>query len=230
LARALASLQRADGRVAIANFYDDVRELPAERLAGLARLPFDERRFTSEVGIEQLVGEDGFGPLERLWYRPSCDVNGIFGGYTGEGSKTVIPGTALAKMSFRLVPDQTPDRVEHQLRKHLAGLDIPGVTLEIRQLHGAPPWSARLDAGGVEAARRALATAFEHEAILAGAGGTIPIVSELARNFGNQILLIGFGLPGENAHAPNEWISLDNIRRGARAMVSLYEELGRTSS
>ena len=230
LARALASLQRADGRVAIRGFYDDVRELPPERRKGLAQLPFEERRFASEVGIQSLVGEDGFGALERLWYRPSCDVNGIIGGYTGEGSKTVIPGTSQAKVSFRLVPDQSPERVERQLREHLARLTIPGVTLELRQHHGAPPWSAKLDPETVAAARRALATAFEHEAIIAGAGGTIPIVSELARNFGNQILLIGFGLPGENAHAPNEWISLDNIRRGARAMVSLYEELGCSSS
>jgi acetylornithine deacetylase/succinyl-diaminopimelate desuccinylase-like protein len=230
LARALASLQRADGRVAIPGFYDHVRELPPERREGLAQLPFEEGRLASEVGIQSLVGEEGFGPLERLWYRPSCDVNGIVGGYTGDGSKTVIPGTSQAKVSFRLVPDQSPELVEHQLREHLAGLTIPGVTLDLRQLHGAPPWSAKLDAETVGAARRALATAFEHEAVIAGAGGTIPIVSELARNFGNQVLLIGFGLPGENAHAPNEWISLDNIRRGARAMVSLYEELGSSSS
>jgi acetylornithine deacetylase/succinyl-diaminopimelate desuccinylase-like protein len=226
LARALASLQRADGRIEIAGFYDDVRELTAERRSRLAELPFDERRFASEVGVGSLVGEGGPGPLERLWHRPSCDVNGIFGGYTGEGSKTVIPGTARAKVSFRLVPDQTPARVEQQLREHLARLDVPGVTFELRQHHGALPWSAKLDARTVDAARRALATAFEHEAVVAGAGGTIPIVSELAHHFGNQILLIGFGLPGENAHAPDEWISLDNIRRGARAMVKLYEELG----
>jgi acetylornithine deacetylase/succinyl-diaminopimelate desuccinylase-like protein len=230
LARALASLQHADGRVAVVGFYDDVRDVPPERRGRLASLPFDERRFASEVGVGLLVGEDGFAPLERLWYRPSCDVNGIWGGYTGEGSKTVIPGTAQAKVSFRLVPDQTSVGVERQLREHLAALSIPGVTFDLRQLHGAPPWSAPLDSAGVEAARRALATAFEHEAIITGAGGTIPIVSELERHFGNRMLLIGFGLPGENAHGPNEWISLDNIRRGARAMFSLYEELGSSTS
>jgi acetylornithine deacetylase/succinyl-diaminopimelate desuccinylase-like protein len=116
--------------------------------------------------------------------------------------------------------------VEQQLRDHLAGLVIPGMRMDVRHLHGAPAWSAEGGTAAVAAARRALATAFEHEAVVGGTGGTIPIVSELARCFDAEILLIGFGLPGENAHAPNEWIQLDHIRRGVRAMVRLYEELG----
>ncbi|MGH7515105.1 MAG: dipeptidase [Gemmatimonadales bacterium] len=226
LARVLSSLVDVSGRVTMPGFYDDVRPPSRTRRQEIAGLAFDERRFASEIGIESLAGEEGYGALERLWLRPTCEVNGICGGYTGEGAKTVIPATAVAKVSFRLVADQTPERVEQQLRDHLAGLAIPGVRVDLQRLHGAPAWSAEGGAPAVAAARRALATAFEHEAVLGGTGGTIPIVSELARCFDAEILLIGFGLPGENAHAPNEWIDLGNIRSGVRTMVKLYQELG----
>jgi acetylornithine deacetylase/succinyl-diaminopimelate desuccinylase-like protein len=226
LARAVSTLQDPNGRVAIPGFYDEVREpMPTQR-AQLAQLRFAERQFASSIGIEALTGEEGYSPLERLWLRPTCDVNGLCGGYTGDGAKTVIPSTASAKVSFRLVPDQTPERVEQLVRSHLARLAIPGVSLGVQRLHGARPWRAEGDTPAVLAARRALASSFEHEAVLGGTGGTIPIVPELARYFDAEILLIGFGLPGENAHAPNEWIDLENLRRGMRAMVSLYQELG----
>ena len=230
LARVLSTLVDENGRVAMRSFYDDVREPSQARRHELARLSFDERGFASEVGVESLTGEQGYGALERIWLRPACDVNGICGGYIGEGAKTVIPSTAQAKVSFRLVADQTPQRVEQQLREHLARLIIPGVSVSLRSLHGALPWSARSGTAAVEAARRALATAFEHDAVIGGTGGTIPIVPELARFTDAEILLIGFGLPGENAHAPNEWIDLDNMQRGRQAMLSLYEELARVRS
>jgi acetylornithine deacetylase/succinyl-diaminopimelate desuccinylase-like protein len=229
LARAVSTLVDPRGRVALPGFYDDVREPTPARRQEIARLPFDEERFASEIGIESLTGEAGYGPLERLWLRPTCEVNGFVSGYVGEGAKTVIPASALAKVSFRLVPDQTPARVEQLLRQHLAHLAIPGVSLELRLLHGGLPWRAASGSPGVAAARRALATAFGHEAVIGGAGGTIPIVPELVRYLDAEILLIGFGLPGENAHAPNEWIDLGNIRRGVRAIVRLYEELGSLS-
>ena len=227
LARALSSLTAADGRVAVAGFYDDVREPSPARLEEIARLEFDEARFAAEIGIESLSGEAGFGALERLWLRPTCEVNGIAGGYAGEGAKTVIPSTAFAKVSFRLVAEQTPERVERQLREHLDRLRIPGVRLDLRRLQGALPWTTASDGPGVRATRRALATAFDRPAVIGGAGGTIPIVPELTRSLDAEILLVGFGLPGENAHAPNEWLDLDTFRRGVRAVVQLYEELGR---
>ena len=152
-------------------------------------------------------------------------MNGIAGGYTGEGAKTVIPSTALAKLSFRLVPDQTPERVERLVREHLRRVEVPGVSFELRSLHGGLPWGRDGNTPAVAAARRALASAFDHDAVLGGTGGTIPVVPELARRLDAEILLIGFGLPGENAHAPNEWIDLDNVRRGARALVRLHDEL-----
>jgi acetylornithine deacetylase/succinyl-diaminopimelate desuccinylase-like protein len=172
------------------------------------------------------IGESGYGPLERLWLRPTCEINGITGGYTGEGAKTIIPAAALAKLSFRLVPDQTPERVERLLRDHLERLVVPGVRFEVQRLSAGRPWTQDGHSAAVAAARRALATAFTHEAVLGGAGGTIPTVPELAQAFAADILLIGFGLPGENAHAPNEWIDLDQLRRGIGVMIRLYQELG----
>jgi acetylornithine deacetylase/succinyl-diaminopimelate desuccinylase-like protein len=229
LAKMVSTLVDANGRVAIPGFYDEVREPSRTRRQDIARLPFDEGRFAAEIGIGSLTGEEGYGPLERLWLRLTCEVNGIVGGYTGEGAKTVIPSRATAKVSFRLVPDQTPERVEQQLRDHLARLAIPGVSLELTRLHGGLPWRADSGGAAVAAACRALATAFGHDAVIGGTGGTIPIVPELARYFDAEILLIGFGFPGENAHAPNEWIDLENFRRGVRAVVKLYKELGSLS-
>ena len=137
LARAVSTLLEANGRVAIPGFYDDVREPSPTRRQEMARLPFNEGLFASDIGIGGLTGEDGYGPLERIWLRPTCEVNGIVGGYTGEGAKTVIPSAALAKVSFRLVPDQTPERVERLLRDHLARLS------DSRGEHGAPAPSRR---------------------------------------------------------------------------------------
>ena len=228
LARALASVQHPDGQVAIAGFYDHVRPLSSARREDLARFPFDVGRFAADVGLDALVGEAGYAPLERLWLRPSCDVNGLSGDYAGEGAKTVIPSTARAKLSFRLVPDQTPERVEALLRAHLAGLELPGVSLTVESLHGGLPWGGESSTAAFQAARRSLARAFDREPVAGGTGGTIPIVPELARQLDAEILLIGFGLPGQNAHAPNEWIDLENLRRGMRAIAGLYAELGAT--
>jgi acetylornithine deacetylase/succinyl-diaminopimelate desuccinylase-like protein len=226
LVKALAGLLDHEGRVAIPGFYDDVRVPTRERLQEIAALPFDEAAFAASAGLDTLTGESGREPLERLWLRPTCEINGITGGYGGEGAKTIIPAAALAKVSFRLVADQTPERVERLLRDHLEKLSLPGVRFEVRRLSAGRPWTQDGATAAVAAARRALASAFEHEAVLGGAGGTIPIVPELAHAFEAEILLIGFGLPGENAHAPNEWIELDQLRRGVGVMAGLYDELG----
>jgi acetylornithine deacetylase/succinyl-diaminopimelate desuccinylase-like protein len=225
LVKLLADLVDDEGRVAIGGFYDDVRAPTAARRREITSLPFDSDGVAAAAGLDALTGESGYSPLERMWLRPTCEVNGISGGYAGEGAKTIIPAAALAKVSFRLVPDQTPEGVERLLRLHLQNVVARGVRFDVRRLSAGRPWTQ--DSGiAVGAARRALAGAFEHEAVLGGAGGTIPIVPELARAFGAEILLIGFGLPGENAHAPNEWIDLDQLRRGVRVMARLYQELG----
>jgi acetylornithine deacetylase/succinyl-diaminopimelate desuccinylase-like protein len=224
LARILASLHDDEGRITIEGFYDDVRVDPEYRRE-LARVPFDEAKFREETGAPALGGEAGFSTVERLWIRPTCDVNGLLSGYTGEGSKTVLPARAMAKVSFRLVPDQDPRRVERLFREHVERVAPAGVRVAVRALHGGDPWRARLGGPLYEAAARALEKAFGRAPVYAGEGGSIPIVPAFERVLGAPVLLMGFGLPGENAHAPDEWMSLENFEKGTHAAAALLAEL-----
>ena len=157
--------------------------------------------------------------------RPTCEVNGLLSGYTGEGAKTVLPAKAMAKVSCRLVPDQSPDEIERLMRAHVERVAPKGVTVTVTHLHGGRPWRADLSGPLFDAARRALAAAFDREPVITGEGGSIPVVGDFQRILKAPVLLVGFGLPGENAHAPNEWMSEDNYHRGARAMAALWDEL-----
>jgi len=226
LSRIIASLHDADGHITIPGFYDRVRTDPV--LADQIRtLPFDEEAFRSETGALALGGEAGFGTLERLWIRPTVEVNGMLSGYTGEGSKTVLPSKAMAKVSCRLVPDQDPEEVQRLFKAHVERVSPPGVTTEVRTLHGGEPWRARLEGPLIDAAGRALETAFGRPPVFAGEGGSIPIVAAFERILGAPVLLMGFGLPGENAHAPDEWMSLENFEKGTHAAAALLVELAR---
>lgn len=225
LARILATMHDADGHVAIQGFYDAVRPFPPTVVAGMRELPFDEEDFRKDVGAPALGGEPGFTVLERLWTRPTCEVNGLLSGYTGEGAKTVLPGVSMAKVSCRLVPDQDPAEIERLMKAHVARVSPKGVTVTVRHLHGGKPWRADLEGPLFEAAKKALASAFGREPVVQGEGGSIPVVGDFERILGVPVLLMGFGLPGENAHAPDEWISLDNLRRGMRSIASLFEHL-----
>src|SRR5690606_21394022 len=149
--------------------------------------------------------------------RPTCEVNGLLSGYTGEGSKTVLPSYAMAKVSCRLVPDQDPKKIEKLFEKHVRKVTPKGVDVEILVLHGGNPWRAKLEGPLYEAAQRALREAFGRDPVYAGEGGSIPIVSEFERVLGAPVLLMGFGLPGENAHAPDEWMSVENFEKGTLA-------------
>ncbi|MGH7481163.1 MAG: dipeptidase [Longimicrobiales bacterium] len=225
LAAIIASLHDDARRVALPGFYDDVA--PAEEYrAQLREVPFDERDLIRDTGAPEVAGEDGFSTLERLWIRPTCDVNGLISGYTGEGSKTVLPSVALAKLSFRLVPDQRAERVEALLHAHVRDVAPAGVSFEIRALHGGEPWRADTDGPIHDAARRALERAFGRPAVVAGEGGSIPIVPEFERILDAPVLLLGFGLPGENAHAPDEWMSVENFEKGCLAAAGVYLEVG----
>ena len=226
LARVVASLHCADGRIAIEGFYDDVVEWDERTRERIRGLPFDEEKFRDEIGAAALTGEPGWSVLERLWIRPTCEVNGLLAGYTGEGAKTVLPAKAMTKLSFRLVPDQTPDRIRELLDVHLAKVTPPGVTTELIQLHGGLPWKAELAGRFLEAASTALDEAFGRRPVLQGEGGSIPIVVEFERILNAPALLVGFALPGANMHAPDEWLSLANFERGIVALVRLYQELG----
>jgi acetylornithine deacetylase/succinyl-diaminopimelate desuccinylase-like protein len=225
LARILATFHDAEGRVAIPGFYDAVRDWEPRARGALRDLPFDEAAFRKETGAPALGGELGYTTLERLWMRPTCEVNGLLSGYTGEGAKTVLPSRAMAKVSFRLVPDQDPAEIEHAVKSHIERVKPRGVNVTVQHLHGGRPWRAELSGPLFDAARRALAAAFGKEPVITGEGGSIPVVGDFARVLHAPVLLMGFGLPGENAHAPDEWLSDENFTRGMRAAAMLWDEL-----
>ncbi|MGH7506487.1 MAG: dipeptidase [Longimicrobiales bacterium] len=224
LARIIESFHDGGWHIAIPGFYDDVREAPEFRRQ-IRALPFDEQSFLAETGAPVLGGERGSTTLERLWVRPTCDVNGLLSGYTGEGSKTVLPAHAMAKVSCRLVPDQDPDRIAELFEAHVHGAAPDGVTVRIDRIHVGKPWRARLEGPLYDAAARALERAWGRKPVFAGEGGSIPIVHEFERVLGAPALLMGFGLPGENAHAPDEWMSVENFEKGTHAAAALLEEL-----
>jgi acetylornithine deacetylase/succinyl-diaminopimelate desuccinylase-like protein len=226
LARILATLHDANGHIAIPGFYDAVREWPAAVRAQMKSLPFDEAHFRAETGAPALGGEKGYTVLEQLWTRPTCEVNGLLSGYTAEGAKTVLPAKAMAKVSCRLVPDQDPAEIERLMKAHVAKVAPKGVTVTVTHLHGGKPWRAELTGPLFDAARRALAAAFGREPVITGEGGSIPVVGDFERILGVPVALIGFGLPGENAHAPDEWMSVENFTKGMRAIATLWDELG----
>lgn len=224
LARIIASFHDDDLHIAIPGFYDDVRVAPEYR-EQIGGLPFDENDFLSETGVPELAGETGFGTLERLWIRPTCEVNGLLSGYTGEGSKTVLPAHAMAKVSCRLVPDQDPAKIAKLFTRHVREVAPKSVQVEVRELHGGLPWRARLEGPLVAAGARALEAAWGRAPVFAGEGGSIPIVPEFERVLGAPALLMGFGLPGSNAHAPDEWMSVECFERGMIAAALLLDGL-----
>ena len=230
LGRMLATLHDDQGRIAVDGFYDEVLDWDRETRDAIRDLPFDEDDFAQSLSAAPEGGELDFSVLERLWIRPTCEVNGLLSGYTGEGAKTVLPADAMAKVSFRLVPDQNPERVAELFRAHVASVTPPGVTVTVEELHGGMPWRAQLDGDLKEAATSALLKAFGCAPVLAGGGSSIPIVGEFERILGAPVLLMGFSLPGANLHAPNEWFPEENIELGIRALAYLYEELGRAAT
>jgi acetylornithine deacetylase/succinyl-diaminopimelate desuccinylase-like protein len=224
LCRIIASLHDDDWHATIDGFYDDVQPMEDYRRR-IADVPFDHDGFRSDTGTEE-VGEAGYSTPERLWIRPTVEVNGILSGYTGEGAKTVLPSRAMAKVSFRLVPDQDPREIERVVAAHVNRVAPHGVEVEVRWLHGGHPWRATLGSELYEAAERALGAAWDRDVVYAGEGGSIPIVPQFEQVLDAPVLLMGFGLPGENAHAPDEWMSVENFEKGTHAAARLWEELG----
>jgi acetylornithine deacetylase/succinyl-diaminopimelate desuccinylase-like protein len=224
LARIIASFHDDKGHITIPGFYDDVSPFDPKVIDGMKRLPFSDDTLKHEVNVDALGGEEGYTTLEKLWTRPTCEVNGLLSGYTGEGAKTVLPAKAMAKVSCRLVPNQDPGKIAELVRAHIARVAPKGVTVTVTALHGGKPWRADLDGAIFDAARRALQAAFGKEPVIVGEGGSIPVVGDFQRELNAPVLLVGFGLPGENAHAPDEWLSVDNFRRGAKAMAALWDE------
>jgi len=225
LATIIASLKGPDGRIAIEGFYDDVRPLEDWERAEFAALPFSEAEFLASVGAPSLEGEFGYSTLERKWARPTCDVNGLYGGYDGPGPKTVLPCKGGAKFSFRLVPDQDNRRVAEQVRAHVAKVCPPGVTFELIEHHGAPPVLVDAKTPAVAAAKRAVAAGFGVEPVLIREGGSIPVVGLIKSQLGVDTLLLGWGQNDDNLHGPNEKFSLADFHRGIKSAAHLLAEL-----
>lgn len=225
LADLLSRIKDADERVTIPGFYDDVRPLCDDERAEWRKLPFDEARYRKDLGASDLTGEAGYSTLERVWARPTFEVNGLLSGFTGEGAKTVLPAKAMAKVSMRLVPDQDPDRIGDLFEAHLKAVCPETVELTITRMHGGKPWMAAFDNPYVRAAGRAIEKGFGCQPVFTREGGSIPVVSVFQDELGLPSVLFGVGLPDENAHAPDERLDLGNFHNGMVAAVHLYQEI-----
>jgi acetylornithine deacetylase/succinyl-diaminopimelate desuccinylase-like protein len=225
LVQLLASLRRPDGGIAVAGFYDGVRELSAEERQAFAALAFSEDALKQELGVTALPGEPGYSALERMWARPTLEINGIWGGFQGEGTKTVIPARAGAKITCRLVPDQDPVRVQDVIEQHLKAHCPPGITLECIRGDASPAAITPIDHPAIRAAADALAEAYGNPARFIRSGGSIPVVGMFQRVLGAPSVLMGFGLETENFHAPNEHFHLENFDKGMRALYRYWYKL-----
>ncbi len=225
LAAIIASLHDVEGRVAVDGFYENVRAMePWERKA-LAALGHDEAEFRASVGVEATPGEPGYSVLERVGCRPTLDCNGIWGGYIREGAKTVLPREAHAKISCRLVPDQTPEEIEQKLRAHAERVCPSGVRVEVRAHHGTVPVVVSQDVPAMQAAIRAQRRVWGVDPVFTRGGGSIPVVSSFKRILGLDTVLLGLGLEDDRLHSPNEKFALQNYFQGIRTSALLLEEL-----
>jgi acetylornithine deacetylase/succinyl-diaminopimelate desuccinylase-like protein len=229
LAQILSQMKDKSGRIKVPGFYDDVKELREEERAEWKKLPFNETRYRKELGAPKLFGESGYSTLERVWARPTLEVNGILGGFTGEGAKTVIPAVAMAKVSMRLVPNQDPDRIAELFEAYVKKVAPKTVEVKVTRMHGGKPWMTDFDNPFVQAAGRAIEKGFGKAPVFNREGGSIPVVATFQEILGLPSVLFGIGLPDENAHAPNEKLDLNNFHGGVIASAYLYDEVGRSS-
>ena len=225
LSQILAQMKDKGGRVKIPGFYDDVRPLRDEERAEFKKLPFNETRYRKDLGAPKLFGESGYTTLERVWTRPTFEVNGLLSGFTGEGAKTVIPAVAMAKVSMRLVPDQDPDKIAKLFEAYVAKVAPKTVEARVTRMHGGKPWMTEFDNRFVQAAGRAIEKGFGKAPVFNREGGSIPVVATFQEILGLPSVLFGVGLPDENAHAPNEKLDLGNFHGGIIASAYLYDEL-----
>lgn len=225
LAQVLAKLRDKNGKIAIPGFYDDVQPLSAYERKQLKRLPFNETSYRKLVGVPKLFGERGFSPNEQRSARPTLEINGLTSGYQGEGSKTIVPAWARAKITARLVPNQNPARIIKLFGQHLKKLCPPTVRLEIIAGHSAAPYEVSPTGAQAQAALRALRAAFGYEPVLMREGGSIPIVNEFKAILKANALMLGLALPDDNAHSPNEKFDLDCFAKGQAMGAHLWQEL-----
>ena len=226
LCQLLARLRDKNGRVAVPGFYDDVAPLSAFERKQLARFPMTESAYRKSLGVPRLFGERGYNFIEQRSARPTVEINGLTSGYQGEGSKTIIPAWARAKLTFRLVPDQDPERIGKLVLKHLRKICPPTVRLEVAPGHGAEPYLVSPAGALAQAGLATLKEAFGREPILMREGGSIPIVTQFKKVLHADSLLLGLALPDDNAHSPNEKFNLDCYEKGSRMSALLWRRLG----
>ena len=228
LAEIIAQLKDSSGRILIPGFYDAVKAPSEAELKAWRSLPFDEEHYRrTEVGSSRLTGEPGFSVLERTWARPTLDVHGMPGGFTGAGAKTVIPAKAVAKVSMRLVPDMDPEKVFERYKHYVESLAPAGVSVEARLIHSGEAIVIGTDNPYIQAATRALKQVWGKDTVFIRSGGSIPIVGDFERHLKIPSVMMGFGLPDDNLHAPNEKFHLANFYRGIDSIITFFEELGK---
>ena len=226
----LGTVKDKKGKIKVKGFYDDVEDPLKAELESWARLPFSEAEFLrDEVGSKKLTGEKDRTVLERVWSRPTFEVHGIAGGFTGAGSKTVIPSKAMAKVSFRLVPNQDPDKIVAAFRKHVEKYTPKGIHVEVRVLGVGPGLMVNTDHPAIQVAASAMEDIFGKPTVFTRSGGSIPIVGDFKKHLGIPTILMGFGLPDDGLHSPNEKFSVENYYKGIRTVAHFFEKYGVTA-
>lgn len=227
LCQIIARLKDADGRILIPGFYDDVKTPSADELAAWKKLPFDENDYREkELGSRELTGEPGYSVLERAWARPTLDVHGMPGGFTGAGAKTVIPAKAVAKVSMRLVPEMRPHEIFAQYKSYVESLAPKGIEVSVRLIHSGEPIVIGTGNPYIKAATAALKEVWGEETVFIRSGGSIPIVGDFERHLRIPSVMMGFGLPDDNLHAPNEKFHIPNFYRGIESIIRFWELVG----
>jgi acetylornithine deacetylase/succinyl-diaminopimelate desuccinylase-like protein len=221
----IASLKDEKNRVTIRGFYDDVDDLSSEERAAMAKRPFNLADYKSDLDIDEVEGEEGFSTIERVGIRPALDVNGIWGGYTGEGAKTVLPSKAYAKISMRLVPHQNSEKITDLFTKHMEEITPPTMKIKITAHHGGEPTVTPTDSEAYRAASMAFEEAWGKAPIPSREGGSIPIVALFKEVLGTDTVLLGFGLDSDAIHSPNEHYGLFNFFKGIETITLFYKHL-----
>jgi len=223
LAKMIASLHDENNHITIPGFYDDVAVATEEERKLMAEAPFDEQEYKDDLGVKELWGEKGFSTNERTGIRPTLEVNGIWGGYTGEGAKTVLPSKAFAKISARLVPNQGTDKITELLINHLKKIAPPYVTVKAELHHGGEPYMTPIDSKAYQAAAKAMEATFGKKPIPVRGGGSIPICALFEKELGIKIVFMGFGLDSDNLHSPNEKFNLENFYKGIETIPYFHK-------
>ena len=224
LCKLIADVQDEKGHINIPGFYDDVEPIPAEERKMVGEIPFNLEKYKQSLDVEELFGEEGYNTIERTGFRPSFDVCGIWGGYTGDGAKTVIPSKAYAKISTRLVPHQQSEKIAEIVVDYFRKVAPKTVKIDIKYLHGGEGYVCPIDMPAYKAAERAFEKAFGKRPLPVRRGGSIPIISTFEKILGIKTVLMGFGLESNAIHSPNENMPLDIFRKGIEAVINFHEE------